>query len=126
MGLRFADPRAQAVLQTLLVFRLLPAGFTNREIRELVGPLLGKQAQQMTAGQMTYDDVAPPRAYGLIIRLPHSRCYRVTDTGRGHALFLTRAHDRLLGTGPGRTQRPEPGPLKARQRQLPGRHRQAR
>ena len=35
-GLRFADPRAQAVLNALLVFRLLPDGFTNRDLRDLV------------------------------------------------------------------------------------------
>jgi hypothetical protein len=32
-GLRFGDPRAQALLAVLLVFRLQPGGFTNADLR---------------------------------------------------------------------------------------------
>jgi hypothetical protein len=97
-GLRFADARAHALLSALLVFRLLPHGFTNRDLRALVAPLLGKKPDRLTAGQMTYD-LRRLRAHGLIARLPGSHRYHVTDTGLHHALFLTRAHDRLLRTG---------------------------
>jgi hypothetical protein len=114
-GLRFADPRAQAVLQALLVFRLLPDGFTNRDLRDLVAPLLGKKTSQISAGQMTYD-LRRLRAHDLITRKPHSHRYRVTDTGLHDALFLTRAHDRLLRTGLAELSDPEPGPLKAASR----------
>ena len=37
--------------------------------------------------------------HGLIERIPHTHRYRVTDLGLRHALFLTRAHTRLLRTG---------------------------
>ena len=37
-GLRFGDARAHALLQALLVFRLLPRGFTNRDLRTLSRP----------------------------------------------------------------------------------------
>ena len=111
-GLRFADARAQALLSALLVFRLLPDGFTNRDLRALVGPLLGKK---LSAGQLTYD-LRRLRAHGLITRLPHSHRYRVTDTGLHHALFLTRAHDRLLRTGLAQLTDPEPGPLQTASR----------
>ncbi len=114
-GLRFADARAQALLHALLVFRLLPDGFTNRDLRDLVSPLLGGDTQKMTAGQMTYD-LRRLRAHGLITRLPHSHRYRVTDTGLRDALFLTRAHDRLLRTGMAELTDPTPGPLKAASR----------
>jgi hypothetical protein len=97
-GLRFADARAHALLSALLVFRLLPHGFTNRDLRVLVAPLLGKDPEQTSTGQMSYD-LRRLRAHGLITRLPGSHRYRVTDTGLHHALFLTRAHDRLLRTG---------------------------
>ncbi len=40
-GLRFTDRRVHALLQTLLVFRLLPHGFANRDLRALLAPLLG-------------------------------------------------------------------------------------
>jgi hypothetical protein len=114
-GLRFTDPRAQAVLHALLVFRLLPDGFTNRDLRDLVSPLLGGDTQQMTPGQMTYD-LRRLRAHALITRLPHSHRYRVTDTGLHHALFLTRAHDRLLRTGLAELTDTIPAPLKAASR----------
>lgn len=111
-GLRFADARAQTLLCALLVFRLLPNGFTNRDLRDMVGQLLGKD---LKAGQMTYD-LRRLRAHGMITRLPHSHRYRVTDTGLDRALFLTRAHDRLLRTGLAKIAEPEPGPLQAASR----------
>ena len=52
----------------------------------------------MTSGQITYD-LRRLRLHGLIERIPHTHRYQVTDTGLRHALFLTRAHDRLLRTG---------------------------
>lgn len=106
-GLRFADARAQALLGALLVFRLLPDGFTNRDLRTLVSNLLDKP---LGAGQLTYD-LRRLRAHGLITRLPRSHRYHVTDTGLHHALFLTRAHDRLLRTGLAHLTDPAPGPL---------------
>jgi hypothetical protein len=111
-GLRFADARVQALLHALLVFRLLPNGFTNLNLRALVGELLGKT---LAAGQMTYD-LRRLRAHALITRQPHSHRYQVTDTGLHDALFLTRAHDRLLRTGLAELTDPEPGPLKAASR----------
>src|SRR6202044_132373 len=53
-ALRFADVTVQALLSALLVFRLLPRGFSNRELRDHWAPLLGKKAQTITPGQMTY------------------------------------------------------------------------
>ncbi len=111
-GLKFAGPRAQALLQALLIFRLLPNGFTNRDLRGLVGQLL---ASTMSSGQLTYD-LRRLRLHGLITRIPHSHRYHVTDTGLHHALFLTRAHDRLLRTGLAEITDPQPGPLQAASR----------
>jgi len=106
-GLRFTDPRAHALLGALLVFRLLPHGFSNRDLRALTAPLLGKQPNQLSTGQMTYD-LRRLRAHGLITRTPHTHRYQVTDTGLHHALFLTRAHDRLLRTGLAQLTDPNP------------------
>ena len=110
-GLRFADPRAHALLSALVVFRILPDGFTNRDLRALVAELLGKQADELSAGQITYD-LRRLRLHGLIERRPHSHRYRVTDTGLHHALFLTRTHDRLLTTGLAHLTQPDPGRLR--------------
>lgn len=114
-GLRFADPRAQALLSTLLVFRLLPHGFSNRDLRTLLAPLLGREPDGLRAGQMTYD-LRRLRKHGLIDRVPHTHRYRVTDTGLERALFLTRAHDRLLRTGLAQLIDPQPGPLRTASR----------
>jgi hypothetical protein len=52
------------------------------------------------------------REHHLITRVPHTHRYQVTDTGLHHALFLTRAHDRLLRTGLAHLTDPQPTPLR--------------
>jgi hypothetical protein len=106
-GLRFGDTRVHALLQALLIHRLLPHGFTNRELRTLIAPLLGTTPEDITAGKMTYD-LPRLRAHGLIHRVPHSRRYHVTDTGLQHALLFTHAHDHLLRTGLAEITDPDP------------------
>ncbi len=59
-GLRFGDPRVHALLQALLIHRLLPHGFTNRDLRTLITPLLGTTPEDITAGKMTYASSAFP------------------------------------------------------------------
>ncbi|TVS74518.1 hypothetical protein FPZ47_27515 [Mycobacterium helveticum] len=106
-GLRFGDTRVHALLQVLLIHRLLVHGFTNRDLRTLIAPLLGTTAEHITAGQMTYD-LRRLRAHGLIERIPHSRRYTVTDTGLQNALLFTHAHDHLLRTGLALASDPSP------------------
>jgi len=113
-GLRFGDPRAHALLQALLIHRLLPRGFTNRELRTLIAPLLGTSPEDITAGKMTYD-LRRLREHGLIARIPRSRRYQVTDTGLHDALLFTHAHDHLLRPGLAQTADPSP-PAPARLR----------
>lgn len=97
-ALRFTDPRAQAALGALLVFRLLPRGFSNRELRDHLAPLLGLHPSAMTQGRMSYE-LRRLRLHGLIERMPKTHRYRVTDFGLRAALFLTHAHNRLLRPG---------------------------
>jgi len=107
-GLRLGDRRAHALLQALLIFRLLPGGFLNRDLRALLTDLLGRPPdEQITAGQMTYD-LRRLRAHGLIERIPGSHRYRVTDTGLHHAMLLTHVHTRVLQ--PGLAQLLDPAP----------------
>ena len=106
-GLRFGDARVHALLQALLIHRLLPHGFTNRDLRALVAPLLGTTCEDITAGKMTYD-LRRLRAHGLITRVPRSRRYQITDTGLGQALLFTHAHDHLLRTGLAEITDPDP------------------
>jgi hypothetical protein len=97
-ALPFADVAVQALLTALLVFRLLPRGFSNRDLREHWAPLVGRAPQSITPGQMTYH-LRRLRLHGIIERLPRSHRYRVTDQGWRTALFCTRTYNRVLRAG---------------------------
>jgi hypothetical protein len=116
-GLRLAEPRAQALLAALVMFRLVPRGFSSAELRAVLAPLLELTPDQLTAGQMTYH-LRRLRLHGLIERRPHQHRYQVTPTGYRLALFCTRAVNRLLRPGMARVL-PKAPPLDAPlQRQL--------
>jgi hypothetical protein len=106
-GLRFGDPRAQALLATLLTFRLQPDGFTNRDLRTHLASLLGADPTTWPTGRGTYD-LRRLRLHGLITRIPHTHRYRVTDTGLDHAMLLTRIHDRLIRPATAQLADPDP------------------
>jgi hypothetical protein len=97
-GLRFGDQRVLALLSALAMFRLLPRGFSNADLRKHVGSLLGLPPERITAGRMTYD-LRRLRLHGLVMCQPRSRRYRVTDFGFRAAVFLTRSYTRLLRPG---------------------------
>lgn len=97
-GLRFADPRVLMLLSALVLFRLLPCGFKNRDLRRHMAGLLGMTPDEIAPGKMTYD-LRRLRLHGLITRLPRSQRYQVTPFGFRAALFLTRSYNRLLRPG---------------------------
>ena len=97
-ALRLDDRRVQALLSALVVFRLLPQGFSNADLREHLAPLLGLELSALTPGRMTYD-LRRLRLHGLIERIPGSHRYQVTEFGLRVALFLTRLHNRLVRPG---------------------------
>lgn len=105
-ALRYGDPLVLMLFHLLLLFRLLPCGFRNRELREHLAQLLGKDPQQCTRGQMTYQ-LRRLRLHGFIERQPGTRRYRVADQGLRVALFLTRSYARLIRPGLGNIARPE-------------------
>ncbi len=106
-GMRFPDPRVQALLGACCALALRPAGFTSRDLRHYLAPLLGRTPEDMTSGQISYD-LRRLRAHQIIERIPHSRTYQVTTGGLTIALFLTRLAQRLLI--PGLAQLASPGP----------------
>lgn len=106
-GLRFGDSRVLALLSAILSFRLLPRGFTNKHLRELMAQLLGLAPGDFTQGKMTYD-LRRLRLHGLIERIPNSHRYEVTDFGFRTALLITRAYNCLLRPGLAAVDDPRP------------------
>ena len=94
-GMRFPDPRVQALLAACCALALRPAGFTSRDLRHLLAPQLGKDPGDMSGGQISYD-LRRLRAHQIIERIPHSRNYQVTADGLSTALFFTRLTRRVI------------------------------
>jgi hypothetical protein len=99
-ALRFADPQVQALWSALLLFQLLPAGFSNCQLRQNLAPLLGQKPTELTQGRMTYH-LRRLRLHGMIERIPKSHRYRLTDLGLRTAWFFTRTYSRILRPGLG-------------------------
>jgi len=97
-GLRLGQQRSHALLSALLIFRLQPDGFNNRDLRAITAQLRGLPPELASPGQMTYD-LRRLRTHGLIEKVAHTHRYQVTNHGLHTAMFLTRVHDRLLPTG---------------------------
>jgi len=97
-ALRFLDPRVLALFCTLVLFRLRPDGFTARDLRQHVAPLLGLAPDALSAGRVTYD-LRRLRLHGLIARHPKRHRYGVTDAGLRLALFLPRVWARTVRPG---------------------------
>ena len=97
-ALRFGAPAVQALFAALLQFRLLPRGFSNRDLREHWAPLVGQNTQTISPGRMTYQ-LRRLRLHGLIERVPQTHRYRVTDRGWRITLFCTRTYNRILRPG---------------------------
>ena len=110
-GLRFTDPRAQALLHILLIFGLHPAGFSSKDLRGLLAESPGRLPGTITASQATYD-LRRLRAHGLIEKIPRTHRYHVTATGLTTAMFLARVHDRILQAAIATLRSATPAPLR--------------
>ncbi|HEX2052703.1 MAG TPA: hypothetical protein VHJ78_03120, partial [Actinomycetota bacterium] len=97
-ALRFGDARVHGLLAAVAVYRLQSEGFTQRQLRDHLAPLLGLRPDQLNPGRMTYD-LRRLRLHGLIERIPGTHRYRPTPTGWRVALFLTHAYSRFIRTG---------------------------
>jgi hypothetical protein len=67
----------------------------------------GRTGSQCSLADDRGYDLRRLRAHGLIVRIPGTHRYRLTDTGGGHAALLTHIHTRLQ---PGLAQRTDPNP----------------
>jgi hypothetical protein len=91
-ALRFGDPRVMALAGALAVTANLIGGFSNKTLRPLIAGLLGEPYSQ---ARCCYD-LRRLRLKGLIVRVPRSNTYVLTDDGQRFAIFYTKIHNRLL------------------------------
>ena len=97
-ALKFGDPRIVALLQALILFFLIPEGFTNAVLRAQVARLMGWEVKSYGTRQMTYD-LRRLRLHGLIERILHTRRYQITSKGIQISLFYSKVHSRVLRDG---------------------------
>ena len=91
-GLKFGDPRVQALAGALLAIGFTVTGLTNKSLRACLSALTGTQ---FTCAQASYD-LRRLRLKGLIVRAEHTNTYTLTPDGARFALFYTKVHDKLL------------------------------
>ena len=111
-ALRFADPTVHALWHAMLLFQLLPAGFSNRQFRTHVA----QPWANMNRAFARPHELSPPpfSLHGMIERIPKSHRYRLTDFGLRTAMFATRVWNRILRPGLGMVlpaAAPVPNPL---------------
>ena len=112
-ALRIADPTVQALWKAVLMYDLLPAGFSNRQLRAYLAQLLGQPEENLTQGRMSYH-LRRLRLHGLIQRIPKTHRYRLTNLGLRTTMFCTRAYARIFRHGLGMVlpaTSPVPNPL---------------
>jgi hypothetical protein len=97
-ALPYGNEAVLLLFHLLLLFRLLPMGFRNRELRVHWARLRGQDPASCTQGQMTYQ-LRRLRLHGLIRRQPGTQAYHVTDRGLRVALFFTRSYARVVRPG---------------------------
>ena len=88
----------QALLNALLMFVFVARGFTNKDLRQHFAVLLGKRADEITPGRMSYE-LRRLRLHGLIERLPKTHRYRLTDEGCERRCSTRRVYSRILRPG---------------------------
>lgn len=91
-GLRFGEPRAQALLASIVAFCHLIGGLTNKG---LVATMRCLHDPNYNHRQATYD-LRRLRRKGFIERIPGRHCYQLTRQGRAMATTLTKLHARVV------------------------------
>jgi len=85
-GLRFGDPMVLALFAALVLFRHVPHGFSNAELRQVLAPLLSCSAEDLKPGCMTYQ-LRRLRLRAFLERIPKTHRYQATEAGLHAALF---------------------------------------
>jgi hypothetical protein len=94
-ALRFADERVMALLSALACHLFIPGKVTNKTLRPRVAQFLNRE---VTSAQMSYD-LRRLRLKGLVIRIPGTHSYRLTELGSKVTIFFTKLYERLFRPG---------------------------
>lgn len=94
-ALRFGDPRVMALAGALAMTANLVGGFSNKTLRPIIATLLGPDGGDYSRGRCCYD-LRRLRMKGLIVRVPHSNTYVLTEDGQRFAIFYTKIQNRVL------------------------------
>lgn len=97
-ALRFGDHRVMAVLAALARLVHIPGALSNKTLRQSVAELLGVPLEDYSSAQMSYD-LRRLRLKGLVMRVPRSHCYLLTDLGIKVVTFFTKLYERLFRPG---------------------------
>jgi len=95
-GLRFGDSRVMAVFAALVGFCNVVVGFRNADMVERVAALLDEIPY--SCRQATYD-LRRLKRKRLIVKIPRSHRYQLTDLGRRVAVLFTKTYGRVLAPG---------------------------
>jgi hypothetical protein len=115
-GLRFGDPRVQALAGALASNLCALTGITNKSLRALMTGLLGVP---YAMNQASYDLTRLTRN-ALITRIPHRNLYALTPDGLRFAIFYTKVSNRVLRPLMASDQPQAPPPLRAALRVIDG------
>jgi hypothetical protein len=107
-GLRFDDPRAQALFSSLVLFGMHLNGFCHQQLRDHLAELQGLDPATCRAGKVSYD-LRRLRLHRMIDRIPGTHRYKVTSRGLRLAMFINRTHARLLRPKLAEIVTPTPG-----------------
>lgn len=97
-ALRFGDHRVMALLGALANFGLIPGGLSNKTLRQYIPDLLGVPTSAYSGAQMSYD-LRRLRLKGLIVRVPKTQQYVLTELGTKVAVFFTKLYTRVYRPG---------------------------
>lgn len=94
-AMRFADQRVMAILSALASQVFIVGELTNKTLRVRVAQFLG---QEYSSSQMSYD-LRRLRLKGLVVRIPKSHRYRLTELGSKVIVFFTKLYERVFRPG---------------------------
>ena len=95
-GIKIHDTRVPRLMEVLLDGGTQITGWRSRQMQEAVLEAYGLTEQTCTLGQLRYD-LHKLKAHGLLERLGHGYCYRLTPQGIPVALLFLLFHKRVRG-----------------------------